>query len=193
MTTNPHQPHTLPVAWTPEEIDTLRRHVAAGLSDRMIADRHKRSIPSVKKQIRRQGLTATSTGPRRPLVKWTAARDTRLRELVAAGFHDAEIATAMQDSESVIRSRREILRLRLVQLPPPQEITPAPSRVFNARKVRNDRDITYLTAQEPAGCVLGDPVDVGGRELLFIDYRDDDGAAVCVDPVTKDVVVVGNG
>ena len=196
MTTAQHETRTVP-RWTAAEIETLRRHVAAGLTNRMIADRHQRSIPSVLKQLRRQGLvTRDVQRPREKTSRWTPERDAWLRELVAAGCRDSETAERMNDREPAIRYRRWQLRLRLVPVASVQasvttQDAPQSRETHETRIRRNSTIITRLVAPVPAGLVLRDVVKVLGRELTVINYNPD-LELVCVDLTTHDVVVVAN-
>lgn len=121
MTTAQHTAR-IPIPWTDVDLANLRRDVAAGLSNREIAERLSnrgitRTVESVKQQCKRQGLTAEAPRKCKQVSKWTEARDTWLRELVAAGLNDTQIADTMDDRAQTVQHRREQLRLRLVRLP----------------------------------------------------------------------------
>jgi len=184
---------TFTQTWTAADLDNLRRDVLAGFTNRQIAEKHNRTIDAVKQQCKRQGLVGVVTRPSKR-TKWTEARDAQLRELVASGLNDEQIAEEMDDRREAVQSRREYLRLRLVQVPQPKVTTqrkPGPRPEIHRFDKRLAAMITRLVAPVPTGLVLRDVVKVLGRELTVINYNPD-LELVCVDLTTHDVVVVAN-
>ena len=184
---------TFTQTWTAADLDNLRRDVLAGFTNRQIAEKHNRTIDAVKQQCKRQGLVGVVTRPSKR-TKWTEARDAQLRELVASGLNDEQIAEEMDDRREAVQSRREYLRLRLVQVPQPKVTTqrkPGPRPEIHRFDKRLAAMITRIEAPVPSGALLGETVTVLGRELIVI-ATNPDGELVTVDTVTRDVVVVAN-
>lgn len=128
---------------------------------------------------------------------WTPAMLTALHDGFHAGHTDEVITADLDVSVVAIRKKRvrEGLPRRRAGFKPGHTQSRGPRKkwtrtsatTFNARKVRNDRDITRLVAHMPAQCVLGQSVEVAGKTLVFIGWNPS-GEAVCM--WERDVVVV---